>query len=101
MKASFKTEYSYLTDTEVEKIYNSAISCYCDLSFPFDHDITTIPEDRPRGVQWVRDCMVEILERSGCSSVVAYAENGLSIEYDSSQISRGLRNRLVACVGTL
>lgn len=99
MKTALKAEYSYLTENEVGKLYDKAVSCYCDFSFPFDHSITTIPEDRPRGVQWVHDCMVEILERSGCSSYVAYAENGLSLEFDNSQISRGLLKRLIPCVG--
>jgi len=101
MKADFKTEYSYLSIDEVERLYQKALGFYCDIAYPFDHTIVLIPETRPRAVQWVRDCMVEILERNGCSSLVAYSENGMSMDFGVSEISAGLRSRLVPCVGNV
>lgn len=101
MKADFKLEYTYLSVEEIERLYQKALGFYCDIAYPFDYTIVAIPETRPRAVKWVRDCMVEILERNGCSSVVAYSENGMSMDFGVSEISAGLRSRLVPCVGNV
>lgn len=98
LKKGFMEEHSYLTDDEVDRLIDKATGIYLDLSFPFDHSIEAIPENRPRAVQWVRDCMQEILDRNGINAR-SYSENGLTIIYDSTMISNGLRNRLTPKAG--
>ena len=99
MKYEFSKEYDYLTDDEIDNLCQKALGIYLDLSYPFDQSVETIPETRPRAVQWVHDCMQEILERNG-TNAKSYSENGLSIMFDSSMISNGLRNRLTSLAGT-
>lgn len=96
---AFGKAYPYLQDTEVSAMYNKALNTYLDLAFPFDTTIIDVPKSRPRAYQWIYDCMVEILERDGASSFVGYSENGLSMSWDSTQISNGLLNRIVGKVG--
>lgn len=102
MKSDFKEQYDYLQDNEVDGLYDKALSLYLDLAFPFDHDIIAIPETRARAVGWVRDCMIEILDRNGygIGSAKSYSENGLSISFDSSCLSNTLKSRIMPTAGT-
>lgn len=95
----FKISYPYLKDCEYDGIYNRALGAYLDLAFPYDTNLVEVPKSRPRAYQWIYDCMVEIIERDGASSLTGYSENGLSMSWDSSQISSGLRSRIVGKVG--
>ena len=98
MKEDFRYENEYLSAEEVDRLYDRAVGIYLDITFPYSHDIVEIPEDRPRDVQWVRDCMTEILERSG-TNARSYSENGLTIIYDATMLSNGLRSRLTPNAG--
>lgn len=100
MKDEFQNEHDYLSEDEVDRLYNKALGIYLDISFPYAHEIVAIPETRPRAVGWVRDCMQEILERNGVNAR-SYSENGLSIVYDATMISNGLRARLVPLAGEI
>lgn len=96
---SFKVAYPYLQEEEYKVIYGRALVAYLDLAFPYDTNLVEVPKSRPRAYQWIYDCMVEIIERDGASSLTGYSENGLSMSWDSSQISSGLRSRIVGKVG--
>ena len=95
----FKNKYDYLSSTEIDALYDVAKTTYLDLAFPFEQDITDVPSDRPRAYTWIYDCMGEILERSGCSSMTSYSENGLSISWDRTGVSNGLLSRVTPKVG--
>ena len=101
VKAVFRTKYGYLTSTEVNAVYDTALNTYLEMAFPFEPTLTTIPADRPRAWTWVYDCMNEIMERSGCSSMTEYSENGLSIKWDRAGISKGLLSRITPKVGVV
>ena len=45
---------------------------------------------------WILKCMLEIHDKKGFNGVTGYSENGLSITWDSSQISKELRNELMS-----
>ena len=100
MQARFAAKYSYLSAEEVDSIYRVALGVYLATLFPLDPSHTEFPEDRARDVYWIELAMQQIVERSGVSSAVAYSENGLSIEFDSSAlISRDLRRLITPYVG--
>ena len=99
--AKFKTKYDYLSAKEIDTIYDVAMTTYLDLAFPFEQTITEVPASRPRAYTWIYDCMAEILERSGCSSMSSYSENGLSITWDNTGISKGLLTRVTPKVGVV
>lgn len=99
VKTAFRKKYDYLNANEIDITYQTAIQTYLDIAFPFDASITKIPEDRPRAYAWVYDCMCEIIEKSGCSSMTSYSENGLSISWDSTGVSKGLKKRITPRAG--
>lgn len=90
MKTDFKKKYSYLTEEQVDDLYNCSLNLYLSLSFPLDRSITKIPEEYARDVGIVRQIMTETLERDGLSSVTAYSENGMSFSFDNAHISKQL-----------
>jgi len=94
MKLGFRAKYNYLSEDEVEELYEKALMIYLELQYPLHKTVHTIPERNLRGITWIKMCMQEILERSGVSSAVAYSENGLSIRYDSSVVSSTLMQLL-------
>lgn len=97
--SAFVQKYSYLEYDEVLDIYSSALCTYIDLTYPFEPNMFEVPENNPRIYQWIYDCMNEIVERNGVSSLTAYSENGMSWTWDSSGISEGLRKRIVPKCG--
>ena len=97
--SAFVQKYPYLEYDEVLDIYSSALCTYIDLTYPFEPNMFEVPENNPRIYQWIYDCMNEIVERNGVSSLTAYSENGMSWTWDSSGISEGLRKRIVPKCG--
>lgn len=98
VKEAFASAYDYDTD-DVDIIYSLAEKTYLDLAFPFDPDIETVPENRPRAYDWIYDCMREISDKSGYSSMTHYSENGISITWDKSGVSKGLLDRVTPKAG--
>ena len=92
MKKSFKNKYSYLSDSQIEDLYQCSLNLYLSLSFPFDRNIVSIPKEYARDVGLVRMIMEETLQRDGLSSYTAYSENGMSFSFDSAHISKTLLN---------
>lgn len=94
VKAEFKIKYDYLCDDEIDDIYNQALNTYLDLAFPFNYELTEIPEDRPRAIYWIKDCMKEIIDRNGITAT-SYSENGLSYHWSTDMVSDILRARVI------
>lgn len=90
MKTAFHKKYAYLTEEQVDDLYNCSLALYLSLSFPVDRSITEIPEEYARDVGLIRKIMTETLEREGLSSVTAYSENGMNFTFDNAHISRQL-----------
>lgn len=97
----FYRKYPHINMIDCETILLRAITAFLDLTFPFQREISCIPKSMPRAWGWVYDCMLEIAEREGVTSMTSYSENGLSMTWDNSQISNGLRSRIVPMVGAL
>lgn len=90
MKDAFKNKYDYLTERQVDDLYNCSLNLYLSLSFPLDRSIMEIPQEYARDVSIVREIMTETLERDGFSSATAYSENGMSFTFDNAHISKQL-----------
>lgn len=97
----FRRKYPHINPMDVENIFQRAQKAYLDLTFPFQQTICCVPANRPRAWSWIYDCMEEITQREGASGVLSYSENGLSMTWDDSQISLGLRSRIVPKVGVM
>lgn len=84
LKKNFRKRYNYLSFEEVNDIYQDALDYYLSLAYPLNHSITEIPEERLGDLRYIRILMRNILERAGCTSAVAYSENGLSYTLDGT-----------------
>ena len=98
-KEAFQNTFNYVLSEDVDTLYEIAEKAYLDRAFPFAPNIMSIPENRPRAYDWVYECMREIAEKSGCSAMTHYSENGISITWDKSGISQALLNRITPQVG--
>lgn len=90
-------KYSYLSKEDVELLINRAKGIAIDQLYPNDLSINYLNfkwQDYPRFDTWLLDCVEELIERSGISSVVAYSENGMSWRFDRSGVSQSLIDRL-------
>jgi hypothetical protein len=99
VRQSIANAYPYFSVTEIADLYDIALFDYLTLRFPYDRSITDVPIGDERDYVWIRQRMVEIIERSGFSSAVAYSENGLSIRFDNSYMSKGLASKIIPKVG--
>jgi hypothetical protein len=97
-----KMKYPWISEADANDIAEKAKMFYYGIVYK--SDISHYDEDdidTPRKSAWLNACCDEIVERSGCSSAVAYRENGLQINFDHSQISLGLINMLSPVVGVI
>lgn len=95
-----KGKYSYLNDEDVEVLIASAKEILINLMYPFDTSIDLDNFDVPkRFTLWIVRAVIEMVERAGISSAVAYKENGLEITFDRSQLSNGLISEITPIAG--
>ncbi len=99
VKEAFASAYDYITEDDIDIIYGVAEKTYLDKAFPFAPDITKVPENRPRAYDWIYDCMKEISDKAGYSSMTHYSENGISITWDNSGVSKSLLDRITPQAG--
>lgn len=88
IRTNIKTEYAWLSDEEVRKTYDMALSDYLLIKYPSDNNRPTVDNVELDFVatQWLYKRMVDILSRAGGSNVTSYKENGLSWTYAGSNI---------------
>lgn len=100
--SAVKSKYSYLSDDEASLYINRAKSILVEQLYPADESISydtyVVP---PRYDMWILDCVDELIERAGISSVTAYRENGVSYNWGKSGISDGLLQRIQRNAGTV
>ena len=65
---------------------------YLRLVYPFDKDITELPNDNAR--EWQTQCAIELYNMQGDENVIQYSENGLSETKAKAGLSQDLLNEL-------
>ena len=98
-----KQKYSYLEDSEVELFINKAKAIAIDQLYPTDLSINYLTFDwsNPRFDMWLVDCVDELIERVGISSVTSYRENGMSWTFDRAGVSQALLDRMPRNIGII
>lgn len=96
IETEVKRKYSYMSDDERKAFINKAKAICIDKLYPGDLSINykTFDWTNPRFEMWIIDCVDELIERVGMSSVVAYKENGMSWSFDRAGVSQALLDRL-------
>lgn len=90
-------KYDYMSDDEVRLLINKAKAIAIDQLYPNDLSVNYLNFDfdnNPRFDMWLLDCVDEIVERAGISSVTSYRENGMSWTFDRAGVSQALLDRL-------
>jgi hypothetical protein len=100
---TLQTKYSYMEDDEVELFLNKAKAIAIDQLYPNDLSINYLNFDwtNPRFDLWLIDCVDELVERVGISSVTSYKENGMSWSFDRAGVSQALLDRLPRNIGII
>ena len=86
-------------DETFKVMLKKAKNRYLNLVYPFDRDITELPDDRAR--EWQTNCAIELYNLDGDENLTSYSENGLSESYGKAGLSEGLLSELPpakACV---
>lgn len=97
-----KEKYSYLEDQEAEMFVNRAKSILVDQLYPADFSVSyETYNPSPRFDMWILDCVDELVERVGVSSLTAYKENGVSFTWGKSGVSQGLLDRIPRFAGVV
>lgn len=88
IKTNIKIEYEWLSDEDVQKTYDMALSDYLLIKYPSDNNRPSVDNVVLDFVttQWLYKRMVDILSRGGGLNVTSYKENGLSWTYAGSNI---------------
>ena len=95
------TKYSYMQEEDVELFLTKAKAIAIDQLYPNDLSINYLTFDwtNPRFDMWLLDCVDELVERVGISSVTSYKENGMSWTFDRAGVSQALLDRLPRNIG--
>ena len=98
-----KSKYDYLENKEVERFVNKAKAIAIDQLYPNDLSVNYLTFDwnNPRFDMWLLDCVDELVERVGISSVTSYRENGMSWTFDRAGVSQALLDRLPRNIGII
>lgn len=103
IQAEVERKYSYMDEDDITRLINKAKAICIDKLYPSNLSInyTNFNWGNPRFEQWILDCVDEIVERAGMSSVVAYKENGMSWSFDRAGVSQALLDRLPSIAHTI
>lgn len=101
-KLKAKSKYEGINDDELKDVIEDASYLYCrlrNIEVPEDSNSFTSSE-----LNWIKRASTEVLDKfiEGIpQGVTKYSENGYSVEFDSSIISKGLMNEIVPFVGVI
>lgn len=98
-----KKKYDYMEVDEVRLLLNKAKSIAVEQLYPNDLSVNYLnfDFDNPRFDMWLLDCVDELAERVGISSVTSYKENGMSWTFDRAGVSQALLDRLPRNIGII
>lgn len=97
----FKTKYNYMSDSDIELLYDIACDIYVNTRYPFA-DIYEVPQkDLLKHPTWFLRCIQEIIDKEGISNVIGYSENGVSVTFDKTGLSQSLLDEIVGEAGVI
>lgn len=93
----FKRKYPHIEDFDLEILEGTAKETLCHLLFPSSMVVSETNKEiaYEQNKFWLLKCMQEFIERTGITSAISYAENGLSTNFGRAQLSEALINEIV------
>lgn len=100
IKENITNKYS-LSDEDIDMTFDLALGDYLRLKYPSDNNRPTLEQCNIDFAtsQWILSRMIDIIDRAGYTNVESYRENGISIEYGSSQIDPVLVGQIMPRAG--
>ena len=87
----YKRKYAYMDEEHIEIMYDCAYDIMLNLRYPTQENIYEIPESfMKKHKTWIFRCIQEHIDKEGMGNAISYSENGVSITFDKSGISRDL-----------
>ncbi len=97
-----RNKYDYMEEGDIEFFVSAAKEVLINTLYPFDPSIDPETFVVPRRYEnWIIRAAIEMIERAGVSSAVAYNENGIGIQYGRAQISSALIGELTPKAGII
>lgn len=92
-----KQRYPHICDNDLEDIIGEAKELLLSLLYKSKPVINDKQREFAfkRHEYWLLRCMKEIIARNGIENAVSYSENGISITFDRSQLSKSLIDEIV------
>lgn len=93
----FKRKYPHLEEEDIEIYHEGAKEVLLHLLFKSTYKITQKQKETAfeNYKMWILKCMQEYIERDGNTSALHYSENGISVTFDRSQLSKALIDEIV------
>lgn len=92
-----RERYPHLSGNDIEDIVGQAKEILINLLYKTHSKVT--PEQKNQAYSryeyWLYRCMKELVQRNGMENAISYTENGLSITFDSSHLSKSLINEIL------
>ena len=95
--SKLKELYPHINDSHIDDIIGCAKECLIHLLYPSYLKVNAEQKATAENAYkfWLLRCMKDMISRMGMENVITYKENGLSITFDSSQISQELIKEIV------
>lgn len=95
-----KQQYPHLSDLHILKIEKRSKEILINLLYKNKLEVSDEQKEKAykRHEMWLIDCAEEMVSRLGISNAISYSENGVSISFDSSGISKALRDEIVPII---
>lgn len=90
----FKNKYNHIREVDFEIMYDCAYDVMLNLRYP-TQNITEIPKDyMDKHKTWILRAMQEHIDKEGMTNVLSYSENGVSVTFDKTGLSKELVNEI-------
>lgn len=87
----FKNKYNYINEMDLDIMYECAYDILLNLRYPTQSDMIEIPQEfMEKHKTWILRAMQEHIDREGMTNVLSYSENGVSITFDKTGLSKSL-----------
>lgn len=100
-KQYFKKKYPYMQDYDLDFLIGRSKEILIHLLFPSEKKVSE--ENKAYAYSeyeyWLISCVQEMVERMGCTSAIAYSENGISLRFSEAQLSKELKSEIIPFAG--
>ena len=92
----YKNKYKYMTDEDLEIMYDCAYDIMLNLRYPVHNNIEELPKEYLRKHRtWIFRAIQSHIDKEGMTNALSYRENGVTITFDKTGLPKDLVNEIV------